>query len=63
MYDPMEKSISQLQTALSEGKVTSEELCQFYLQRIDAYDRQGPGLNAIVEVHPKWREQAKTLDE
>jgi Asp-tRNA(Asn)/Glu-tRNA(Gln) amidotransferase A subunit family amidase len=37
-------------------------MVQQYLDRIKAYDQQGPILNAILCVNPKVLEQADALD-
>lgn len=34
-----------------------------YLARIDAYDRNGPRLNAVVVLNPDAREEARAPDE
>ena len=47
-FDVVEADIAQLRSALEEGRVTSEELVGAYLARIDAYDKNGPRLNALV---------------
>jgi len=44
------------------GGVTSRMLVDLYLARIEAYDKQGPALNAIVAVNPRAREAADALD-
>ena len=49
-FDVMERSIAELTTALDTGDVTSRQLVIGYLARIAAYDHQGPGLNAMVQV-------------
>ncbi len=49
-YDVFEKSIGDLQAALASGEVTSHQLVEGYLARIQAYDKAGPKLNAIVVV-------------
>lgn len=59
----MEANILDLQKALSEGKVTSQELVKFYLDRIEKYDKQGPKLNSVILVNPKALDEAKALDE
>jgi amidase len=38
-------------------------LTQFYLDRIDAIDRDGPALNSIIEVNPDALEIARALDQ
>src|SRR5262245_21060077 len=61
-FDVMEKSIEDLQRALATGEVTSRQLVDLYLARIDAYDQQGPSLNAIIAINPRARETADQLD-
>src|SRR4029077_19282209 len=51
-----------LQRAMQAGAITSRMLGELYLARIDAYDKQGPALNAIVRVNPHAREAADALD-
>ena len=51
-FDVMERSILELAAALDAGTVTSRELVAGYLARIDAYDRRGPALNAMVVLNP-----------
>ena len=47
---------------MTGGEVTSRQLVDLYLARIEAYDKQGPALNAIVAVNPRAREAADALD-
>ena len=61
-FDVMEKSIAELNLALEAGTVTSQELVEQYLARIEAYDLRGPALNAIVTLNPRVREDAAALD-
>jgi amidase len=61
-YDVVEKSIPELQAAMAAGQVTSRQLVDAYLARIEAYDRSGPALNAIVVVNPRARDEASALD-
>jgi len=61
-FDVTEKSIEELQRAMQAGDITSRRLVDLYLARIEAYDKQGPALNAIVAVNPRAREAADALD-
>lgn len=61
-YDVEEKSIAQLQADLSAGVVTSEQLVQAYLDRIEAIDRNGPALNSVLALNPNALEHARALD-
>ena len=47
---------------MSRGQITSRQLVDAYLARIDAYDRQGPAINALVTSNPRARETADALD-
>ncbi len=57
-----EASIRDLQQALDEGRVTSVELVDAYLARIDAYDQRGPTLNSIILINRNARDRAQELD-
>jgi Asp-tRNA(Asn)/Glu-tRNA(Gln) amidotransferase A subunit family amidase len=61
-FDVMEKSIDELQRAMTERKLTARQLVDIYLARIDAYDQRGPALNAVMFVNPRAREAADALD-
>ena len=59
----LEASIEDLQDWLSSGEITSVELVGWYQQRINAYDQQGPWLNAIQHHNGNVLSQAKALDD
>jgi Asp-tRNA(Asn)/Glu-tRNA(Gln) amidotransferase A subunit family amidase len=61
-FDVVDKSIPELQQAMESGAVTSRELVQAYLARIEAYDRGGPQLNAMIVLNPHAIEDAAALD-
>jgi amidase len=61
-YDPVERSVADLRTDLDAGRVTSESLVLAYLKRIEAMDRRGPRLGAVIAVNPRAVEMAKQLD-
>jgi Asp-tRNA(Asn)/Glu-tRNA(Gln) amidotransferase A subunit family amidase len=61
-FDPFEKSIGELQTALEKRQVTSRQLVESYLARIDAYDQRGPRLNAFIALNGAAIETAGALD-
>lgn len=61
-FDVFEASIRDIQAALESGEITSEQLVQQYLQRIEAYDKQGPMLNSIIRINPRAQEIARQLD-
>ncbi len=57
-----EASIRDLQQALDEGRVTSVDLVEEYLARIEAFDQDGPALNSILAIDPTAGNQAVALD-
>ena len=61
-FDVVEASIAQLRAALESCRTTSEELVTAYLARIEAYDREGPELNAVVVDNPDALAEARASD-
>jgi amidase len=61
-FDPFEKSIGDLQSALEKRQITSRQLVESYLARIEAYDQQGPQINAFISLNPAALETADALD-
>lgn len=56
-------SIQETQHALNEQVINSQQLVNYYLQRIATLDQQGPELRAIIEVNPTATRQAVLLDQ
>ena len=61
-FPVVEKTIAQLRSALEQGEVTSVELVQSYLHRINTYDHNGIRLNSVVEINPAVLDEAKESD-
>ncbi len=57
-----ESTIAQLQGRLQIGSISSTSLTRQYLDRIEALDRQGPRLNAVIELNPDALMIAGELD-
>lgn len=57
-----ETTIAQIQSAFRDGSLTCRALVERYLARIDAYDKQGAALNAIVMTNPDALKAADDLD-
>lgn len=55
-------TVAELNAAFTAGTLTSEKLVQLCLARIQAYDHQGPSLNAVLAINPKALEVARALD-
>jgi amidase len=58
-----EATIGQLQDLMTSGEVTSVDLVQFFLERIEAIDRHGPVLRSVLETNPEAEAIARALDE
>ena len=58
----LEASIAELQTRMTRGEITSQDLVRAYLARIEAYDQKGPTLNAVSAINPGALEIAAALD-
>ena len=57
-----ELTIAGIHAGLEAGRFTCRGLVQSYLDRIEAYDKKGPALNAIIVVNPRALERAEALD-
>ena len=62
-YPIEESTISEIHRAFESGEITSEELVDQYLERIERFDRNGPELNSIRTVNDTARERAQELDD
>lgn len=58
-FDPVEATIAGAHAAMRSGTLTSRDLVQAYLDRIEAYDDT---LNAILVVNPRALDEADRLD-
>jgi amidase len=55
-------TIADINDAFDAGALTSEKLVQLCLARIQAYDRQGPSLRAVLTLNPRALDTARALD-
>jgi amidase len=58
-----EPSIAELQAKMASGQLSAQTLVQHYLQRINALNRQGPALHAVISINPDALAQAHALDQ
>src|SRR4030095_317177 len=61
-FELAEATIADLQASMQSGARTSVSIAQGYLARIDAIDRQGPMIGAIIERNPEALAIAEALD-
>ena len=57
-----ETTIAQIHAAMKAGQLTCRGLVEQYLARIDANDKLGPAINAIVVLNPNALAEADELD-
>ncbi len=57
-----EATIAGIHEAYRSGYLSAAELVSRYLARIEAYDRNGPALNSVINVNPRAVEEAEALD-
>jgi amidase len=58
----VELSLTDLAAAFADGRLSSQQLTQSYLARIDKLDRRGPNLGSVIETNPRALEIAAALD-
>jgi amidase len=58
----LEATIDQLQAKMASGEYSSVSITRLYLKRIDAIDRKGPALNAVIEINPDALTIAAAMD-
>ena len=61
-FDLDEVTISQLQDGMNSGQFTSRSLVEKYAERIHELDKQGPAVNAVIEMNPDASAIAEALD-
>lgn len=57
-----EITIEELQQKMQKGLLTSVAITNMYLRRIKAIDKNGPKLNAVIELNPHAIKIAESLD-
>jgi amidase len=61
-FSIIDATLVELKDALEMGIITSKILVETYLSRIEANDRNGPKLQAMLSINPYALEQADELD-
>lgn len=57
-----EASLSEIRQMLESGQLTSEKLCEVYIERINKFDKDGEKLNSVISINKNALAQAKQLD-
>ena len=61
-FELNEMTIDELQQKMKAGVYSSVMLTELYLQRIESVDKDGPALNAVIEINPDSRAIAEQMD-
>lgn len=61
-FELNEITIDQLQKKMQDGSYTAKSITEKYLKRIDAIDRKGPALHAVIEINPDALAIADKMD-
>ena len=61
-FTVFEKTVAELQGAMSKGLVTSEDITREYLARLSLYDRHGPTFRAVLAINPRAIADARARD-
>jgi Asp-tRNA(Asn)/Glu-tRNA(Gln) amidotransferase A subunit family amidase len=61
-FEVEEATIAQVHDAMRDGRLTCRGLVDAYLRRINAYDKNGPAINAIVTINPDATREADEMD-
>lgn len=57
-----EASLSEIRDMLESGQLTSQKLCEVYIERINTFDKKGDKLNSVISINKNALAQAKQLD-
>ncbi|HYL14702.1 MAG TPA: amidase [Terriglobales bacterium] len=58
-----EISSSALQDGMKSGKYTAHSIAEKYLSRIESLNKQGPAINALIEINPDALAISDTMDQ
>jgi len=61
-FNILETTIADIHANYRAGTLTVRQLVQMYLDRIAAYDKKGPAINALISLNPNALHEADRLD-
>ena len=61
-FDVLETTIADVHAAYRSGSLTARRLVEAYLERITAYDQNGPEINSLISLNPRALDEADRLD-
>ncbi len=61
-FNVVETTVADIHAAYKAGTLTARQLVQMYLDRIDAYEKKGPTINALTNINVRALQDAEELD-
>ncbi len=61
-FTVFEKTVSELQDAMTRNLITSEDITRDYLARLSRYDRHGPTFRSVLSINPRAIADARDRD-
>jgi amidase len=61
-FNLLEATIDDIHSAYKSRQLSARQLVQMYLDRIEAYDKKGPAINAIITLNDHALDEADQLD-
>src|SRR5258705_11617082 len=61
-FNVVEATIEDIHTSYKSGTLTCRQLVQIYLDRIEAFDKKGPNINALITINAEALKEADRLD-
>jgi len=61
-FELEEMTIGELQDSMKSGRFSARSVTEAYLERIEAIDKRGPAVNAVLEINPEALTIADALD-
>ena len=61
-FNVVEATIEDIHTGYKFGTLTCRQLVQMYLDRIEAFDKKGPNINALITINAEALQEADALD-
>jgi amidase len=58
----LEATTDDIHRAYESGILTCRQLIQMYLERIEAFDKNGPAINSIITINETALDKADRLD-
>jgi amidase len=61
-FTVFEKTVTEIQEAMTRGVVSSEDITREYLARLSRYDRHGPTFRSVLSINPRAIADARARD-